>query len=188
MKRGPLPDGRGLAAYGPRVTLRRSPSRPVRLVAAALFACVWGLAPVAAAPVNPALGDGVCGLVLPEFDAMASRECIVCHQRIAHGLGHAYEVHYPRLGTQIGMVLRPLAEVQRRGVPVPDGRLACVTCHDRFSPWKFKLRVPPGATPTHAVDVARAETYEAGLRPRPPVRPGDDVGRKPLCLACHALD
>ena len=159
--------------------------RPLH-VAVALAAWVCSLAATATAvPLRP--GDGVCGLLLPDVDVSASRECLVCHQRIADH-GHAYDVGYPRLGSEIGMVLRPVAEVRRRGVPVPDGHLACVTCHDPASPWRFNLRVPAGAAPTRAVDVTRVETYEEGRRPRAPLRPGDDVGRTPLCLACHALD
>ncbi len=124
-----------------------------------------------------------CGLLAPTPEP--SRECLVCHGHVAHD-GHPYDVAYPRLGSA-GASLRPLAEVQRRGVVLPEGRVTCLTCHAPNSPWKHKLRLPPGATPKHAVDFTRRVTYE-NARSLPSPRPGDAVGTKPLCLGCHALD
>lgn len=74
-----------------------------------------------------------------------------------------------------------------RGIILLDGRLRCVTCHDRNSPWKFRIKLPPGSTLLPAVDVTRRATYERS-ETLPTPRPGDDVAKKSLCLACHALD
>ncbi len=128
-----------------------------------------------------------CGLLAPGSDAAASRDCLACHGSFAH-LGHPYDLELSRwTPTSRGSALRPVNEVLRRGVFLPDGQIRCVTCHDGLSPWKFHIRLPPGSKLTYAVDLRRRVTYEnpASL---PPPRRGDDVGRKPLCLACHALD
>jgi hypothetical protein len=128
-----------------------------------------------------------CGLLAPGSDAAASRDCLVCHGSVAHG-GHPYDIDLGRwTPTRRGSALRLVSEVLRRGVWLPDGQVRCVTCHDALSPWKFHIRLPPGSRPTPAVDLTRRVTYEnpASL---PAPRPGDDVGRKALCLGCHALD
>jgi hypothetical protein len=106
---------------------------------------------------------------------------------MAHG-GHPYDIEYGHWRTgATNESLRPIEEVLRRGLALPDRRIRCTTCHERGSPWKYHIKLPPGSTPTHAVDLRRPVTYENPER-LPPPRPGDDVGRKPLCLACHALD
>jgi hypothetical protein len=128
-----------------------------------------------------------CGLLLPGSDAAISHDCLACHGWLAHG-GHPYDLDLGRWSLKsTGSALRPVNEVLRRGVFLPDGQIRCVTCHDQLSPWKFHLRLPPGSKPTHAVDLSRRVTYEnpASL---PAPRAGDDVSRKPLCLGCHALD
>ena len=132
-------------------------------------------------------GPGRCGLLTPDSDAMLSRDCLACHGGFSHG-GHPYDLDLLRWkSSSRAGAMRPVAEMQRRGAFLPDGQIRCVTCHDRLSPWKFHLRLPPGSTPTHAVNPLWPATYEARAQPPRP-RPGDDVGRKPLCLACHALD
>jgi hypothetical protein len=128
-----------------------------------------------------------CGLLAPGSDAALSRDCLACHGALSHG-GHPYDLDLTRWRpASRGTALRPLEEMRRRGAFLPDGQIRCVTCHDGRSPWKFHIRLPAGSRPTHAVDARRRVTYE---RPAslPPPRAGDDVGRKPLCLACHALD
>jgi hypothetical protein len=105
---------------------------------------------------------------------------------MSHG-GHPYDIDYGRIGGNSDGMLRPIDEVVRRGVSLPDREIRCVTCHDRRSPWRYHIALPPGSVPTHAVDRRRPQTYE-NARALPAPRPGDDVGRKPLCLACHALD
>jgi hypothetical protein len=136
-------------------------------------------------PIADLLGAPVCGLLQPGSESAASPGCLVCHGNLAHG-GHPYDFMYPRAGSP-SELLRPLAEVTRRGLSLPEGQVRCTTCHERGSPWKYHLKLPPGATPTHAVDLTRRVTYE-NPGALPPPRRGDDVGRKPLCLVCHALD
>ena len=128
-----------------------------------------------------------CGLLAAGSDAALSSDCLACHGSLAYH-GHPYDLDL-RLWHQTsrGSALRPLDEMLRRGAFLPDGQLRCVTCHHGLSPWKFHIRLPAGSKPTHAVDRQRKETYEWPER-LPPPRAGDDVGRKPLCLACHAMD
>jgi hypothetical protein len=129
----------------------------------------------------------LCGLLLPGSDAATSSDCLECHRRLAHG-GHPYDLDYARWGSKTaGGQLRPISEVLRRGLFLPDQQIRCVTCHDRKSPWKFHIRLPAGSPLAHTVDPQRPETYE-NRRPLPPPKPGDDIARKPLCLGCHALD
>jgi hypothetical protein len=75
--------------------------------------------------------------------------------------------------------------VRRRGVRIPDGEVRCTTCHDASSPWKYRVALPRGAPAVRAVNLRDPSTYG-----NPPLaaQPGDEVGAKPLCLACHALD
>jgi hypothetical protein len=135
------------------------------------------------APADP----GVCDLVLPGSDSALSKDCLTCHGRLAHG-GHPYDFEYLGLNsTSAASPLRTRDEAIRRGVFLPDREVRCVTCHDRVSPWKYHIRLPRDAKVTHAVDLKRPVTYENPGSLAPP-RPGDDVGRKPLCLGCHALD
>jgi hypothetical protein len=141
-------------------------------------------APGDAAPESDPAG---CALLATGSENATSNSCLACHPRHAFG-GHPYDVEYPRPGVMAGArSLRPLDEVLRRGLVLPERQIRCVTCHDRSSPWKFHIKLPPGTQPTHAVDVRRRETLE---RPEllPPLRPGDDVGKKPLCVACHQLE
>lgn len=157
------------------------------LLAAALVVAI-AEAPVSEVRATEARGDdGGCALTRPRSETPVSRDCAACHAALAHG-GHVTDVRYPKWGATSGAAsLRPLDEVQRRGLDLPNQEIHCVTCHDGASPWKYHLKLPRGATPTHAVDRLRPVTYE-NPRALPQPRPGDDIGRKPLCLACHMLD
>ncbi len=125
-----------------------------------------------------------CGLLMPDSDAATSRQCLACHPTLASG-GHPYDVDYRAFAGRPGF--RSVDEALRRGVFLRNGEMRCVTCHDRNSPWKYHIRLPAGAQPTHAIDRRRPQTYE-NPSALPPPRPGDDVGKKPLCLGCHARD
>jgi hypothetical protein len=128
-----------------------------------------------------------CELLLPGSQTASSTSCLACHARLAHG-GHPYDVDYPELGTANGArSLRPLAEVARRGLVLPERQVRCITCHEGNSPWRYHIKVPSGAKPTAGIDRRRPVTYE---KPEtlPPPRPGDYIAKKPLCLACHAMD
>ena len=144
--------------------------------------------PLADPPPGSGQGDpNVCGLIVPGSDAATSRDCLACHGRLAHG-GHVYDLRYSGHSSgSASAALRPIDEAVRRGAFLPDGQIRCVTCHDGRSPWKYNLRLPPGAQLMPAVDLRRPVTYE-NPRALPAPRPGGDVGRKPLCLTCHALD
>jgi hypothetical protein len=144
--------------------------------------------------------DTGCALVASPIEDPRTESCRQCHSAMSSGHASQHPVDldyasraYARSG---GMGLRPLAEVVRRGVFLPDGELRCVTCHDARSPWKFHLALPPGATPTPAVDHRDPSTYEDGPARAALVRAVRQptsgqrlaVSPKPLCLACHAAD
>ncbi|MBI2218866.1 MAG: hypothetical protein HYU51_16395 [Candidatus Rokubacteria bacterium] len=129
----------------------------------------------------------MCGMLQPGSVAATSNDCRLCHGRQADH-GHPTEFDYARWSRGSGTIaLRPVSEVQRRGLSLPDGQVRCVTCHDASSPWKFHIKLPQGAKPVPGVDLRRPMTYESA-RALPPPQPGDDVAKKSLCVACHALD
>jgi hypothetical protein len=130
-----------------------------------------------------------CGILRPGSDSAPSGECLACHGRLSHG-GHPYDLDAARWGGRTGPgALRPMQEALRRGVFLPDGQIRCVTCHDGTSPWRYWIRLPVGSPVRPAVDPKQPATYEnVNVTAQRPLRRGDDVGRKPLCLACHALD
>jgi hypothetical protein len=144
----------------------------------ALF-CAAGLLCAAALAQDPA-----CELFRPGSSAAPSSSCLSCHRADAIG-NHRVDIDYAR-ATLGSFGLRPVDEVIRRGVKLPDGHVRCATCHDARSPWKYRLALPPGTKATLAVDPQRPETYDG--HPRHAPQPGDAVTAKPLCLACHALD
>lgn len=157
---------------------------PLAVLIVVALAAVLGV-DILAQAAEPSIAG--CGLLAPDSDAALSRDCLVCHGSFAHG-GHPYDLdlgHWKPSGR--GGALRPASEMRRRGAFLPDGEIRCVTCHDRVSPWKFHIRLPPGSKPTHAVNPHWPATYDERA-PLPQPRAGDDVGRKPLCLACHAFD
>jgi hypothetical protein len=135
------------------------------------------LALCAAAQEPPA-----CGLFAPGAGSARSSACLSCHRSHAGEGNHATDIPYPGAGQSD---LRPAEEVLRRGVRMPGGQVRCATCHDAASPWKYRVALPRGAPALRAVNLRDRSTYE-----RPPLRaqPGDEVGARPLCLACHALD
>jgi cytochrome c553 len=153
----------------------------------ALAGGVPGSPPRAGAPGDAPHDPYACELLLPGSETATSASCLACHARLAHG-GHPYDIEYPELGTASGVrSLRPLAEVLRRGLVLPDRQVRCVTCHDGNSPWRYHMKVPAGSTPTAGLDRRRPVTYE-NPETVPPPRPGDDIAKKPLCLTCHAMD
>ena len=133
------------------------------------------------------------GCALAESSAAPST-CLGCHP---HRSCHPVDLDYgPLAGRSLG-ALRSEAEVVRRGVLLPGGRVTCHSCHDAGSPWAHKLAFPPGSTVTGAVVPRDSSTY--GPR-RLPVAPmtveeararfpaGRALSPRPLCLACHAKD
>jgi hypothetical protein len=138
----------------------------------------------------PAAGASPCALGRPGSDAAPARDCASCHGRADAGMNHPVDLDYRGAQLRPGSHLRPLEEVVRRGVLLPDGEVRCTTCHDGRSPWKYRLAIPPGAAVRPAIDLRDRRTYEAAVRPvaASSMPPGSDVGRKALCIACHALD
>lgn len=129
------------------------------------------------------------GCLLFASGARASRsaDCLACHRpgasagqrRSCHPVGIDYAN-----ASRSRSLLRPMDEVVRRGLFLPDREIRCVTCHDERSPWAFAVALPRGATPSLEVDAADRRTQR---RDPPPPVPGDRVSPAPLCLACHLL-
>jgi hypothetical protein len=129
-----------------------------------------------------------CRLMQAGAEGTTSRDCVACHSATGRD-SHPVDLDYEGARTTgAGQDLRPLPEVVRRGVLVPNGQLRCVTCHDGRSPWKYRIALPPGAVPRPAVNPRDPRTYEGRGEPPEPLAPGSEVTPTPLCLACHALD
>lgn len=130
-----------------------------------------------------------CGLLASGSESAAIGDCLRCHA--GSGSGHPVGVDYARAAAGRrghGIPLRAAEVAVRRGAFLPGGELRCTTCHDRRSPWRFRLALPPGAAIQPAVDHRAPATFDPAAGPAPDVRAGDAVGTKPLCLLCHALD
>jgi hypothetical protein len=139
---------------------------------------------------DPRLMAREAGCVLFTERARTSRsgDCTGCHRASASGHPHSHvvDVDYAAAAGRRS-ALRPMAEVVRRGVFLPENELRCVTCHDGASPWAHALALPPGTAATLAVEAADPRTFHPD-EPRAAPRPGDRVSAKPLCLACHPFD
>jgi hypothetical protein len=160
----------------------------VPLVAAALLASPSGADP-----------DDACGLRAPGSHLLSARDCSACHAGAGPGPAntgnHPVDVDYAAAHGRNPGGLRAPAEVIRRGVYLPGGRVQCVTCHDGRSPWAAQVALPPGAVASPAVDPRDPSTYEEGGSWRdadgaraPALPPGSPVEPTPLCAACHSLD
>jgi hypothetical protein len=129
---------------------------------------------------------GDCKLFQSAPERVPAQECMSCHGM--HGT-HPVEIDYEAARYKGQSELRPAADVVRRGVFLPEGKIACVTCHDPSSRWAFHLAIPPGAMVRPAVNPWDRSTYD---RPVPLSRPqalaaGTSVSPTPLCRACHTL-
>jgi cytochrome c553 len=168
------------------------------LLAAVALPVTWNAAAPAALGSEGDVPPG-CKLFLGGAESAAADECVSCHRAAASShRSHPVDVDYE--ASRGGSApLRPLEEVVRRGVLVPEGKIRCATCHDARSEWKYHLALPPGAQAAPAVNPRDPRTYadDDGSGPRPAVpssswaaRPRHEraVSQKPLCLACHGLD
>jgi hypothetical protein len=82
-----------------------------------------------------------CKLFQAAPERVPAQECMTCHgMHTTHPVELDYEA--ARLTRP---ALRPGAEVIRRGVFLPDGKVQCVSCHDAASRWAYHLAIPPGA-------------------------------------------
>jgi cytochrome c peroxidase len=129
-----------------------------------------------------------CKLFSPESATTPTGECVRCHNNYQ---SHPVDLDYAAAAARQPYGLRPLREAVRRGIFLPGGQVACVTCHDARSPWKDHIALPPGAKPLPAVDPRDVGTY-AGPRAQraggAPLTHGAAVTPTPLCMACHAYD
>ncbi|HEY6001553.1 MAG TPA: hypothetical protein VIV57_01685 [Anaeromyxobacter sp.] len=139
--------------------------------------------PAAEEPAAPA-----CALRHVGSEAMTAQRCLECHAGTG---GRRIRSTHPVGAYRWRPGLRTPDEVVRRGVLLPNGAIECVTCHDRRSPWKDHVALPPGAPAVAAVDArdpaslqGRPSWREARARAaRPP--DGSAVSPAPLCAACH---
>lgn len=146
----------------------------ISIVAALSAVAIWA----GRGGANAEPSSSTCRLMQPDAALSTSQECAACHAKRDE---HPVDVDYA--GVQAGRKdLRPIAEVVKRGLFMPEGAVRCVTCHDGRSQWKFRIVLPPGSTPTPLTD-PRDENAVA-----PALGPGSAVAPKPLCLACHMLD
>jgi hypothetical protein len=83
---------------------------------------------------------------------------------------------------------RTAAQVVALGLPLPDGKVECITCHDLAAPWAHRIALPAGAVPRRGVVLGSPATYgDEGSAEPPPPEPGTPVSTKPLCEACHVF-
>jgi hypothetical protein len=150
----------------------------------------------AAAPRAAWAGGAGCGLLHAGAESAPASYCLACHGKgVGPGVRGGHRVGLDYAGARLAgrTDLRPIAEVVRRGVRLPEGRIECVTCHAAASPWASHIALPPGSVPTPAPDRRAPDSYLRGRSWRaadagvPPPPPGSAVTPAPLCAACHAL-
>jgi hypothetical protein len=184
---------RGQGASSARPTASPTPTAPAKSALPLEEASALPRsAPAASQPVT-------CALDTNGSDSASTQECLRCHSSVdggpIHG-NHPVDLDYAAAEGEAGRsgTLRPVGEVVRRGVLLPDGKLQCVTCHDARSPWAAKIALPPGSVAVPALNPRNPSTYEDRDRLRTtgpvaqPPPPGTAVSSTPLCIACHALD
>ncbi len=142
---------------------------------------------LAAERPNAATGPSTtsCKLFQAAPERVPAQECMTCH---GMHTTHPVELDY-EAARYSSSALRPGAEVIRRGVFLPDGKVQCVSCHDAASRWAYHLAIPPGALVRPALNPRDPSTYE---RPVALARPealaaGTSVSPTPLCKACHSI-
>jgi hypothetical protein len=140
----------------------RTASGMAVLIAATVIVFV-GVATISATAMSQAQAQvpvAACRLLEVGSDRLTSEECLVCHK---WERCHPVEVVYAHaLARQLlggGQFLRSEGEAVGRGAYLPEGRVRCVSCHDRHSPAGSHVAFP-------ASGVA-------------------EQGIKPLCLKCH---
>lgn len=121
------------------------------------------------------------------LEGASSQDCLGCHADTwpvikTHG-SHPIDLDYSAAASKRSADFTPLPDVIARGVALPGGKIACLTCHGLSSPWKYHLAMPAGATVRPAVRLDDPSSYEEDS-PSPPL-PGSEVSPKPLCRACH---
>jgi hypothetical protein len=140
----------------------RNASGMAVLIAGTVIAFL-GVAAISATAMSQAQAQvpvAACRLLELGSDHLTSEECLVCHR---WERCHPIEVVYAHaLARQLlggGQFLRPEGEAVGRGAYLPDGRVRCVTCHDRHSLAGSHLAFPASGAADQSI--------------------------KPLCLKCH---
>jgi hypothetical protein len=122
------------------------------------------------------------------LETATSSDCLACHAteapKVAIHNSHPVDRDYAEAAEKRPRDLRTREEVGRTGLALEGGKVGCLTCHSLSSPWKYRVRIPPGAPARRAFDRGDPDTYVAE---RAAAKPGDKVDTKPLCLACHAF-
>ncbi len=148
--------------------------------------------------------QGGCILVAGASSTATTRDCTACHASFDGGHSHPVDVdqdaaRFRSLGRS-GPSLRSAAEVVRRGLFLPEGKVSCLTCHDGNSIWKYKLALPPDAPLKEPVVAGNPQTYDpAQMRPsamsgldattgKRLLPAGTAVSPTPLCKVCHSFD
>jgi hypothetical protein len=131
--------------------------------------------------------DVTCALATAG-EAVTTRDCVACHTHADASMNHPVDVDYQAAVWRRASTLRPLEVAVKRGAFIPEGQVRCTSCHERTSPWKYHLAIPAGAGVHRAVVRGDPSTYESGSAGAALLPPGSDVGRKPLCLTCHAFE
>jgi hypothetical protein len=163
----------------------------IALAASASVALGQGtpVAPPRSAPSSPpgatsaAASGSRCALHGASAASMKADACLACH---GSGLTFAHPVDrdYDDVRARRPSEFRMRDEVTRHGVPVPEGQVRCVSCHDARSPWAHYLLLPSGADARAPFDARRPGAAE-GTELAVVAKPGEEVSSKPLCLACH---
>lgn len=154
---------------------------PILLVVASVLAAT----PVRGAPNRPVARESVgsrCALDDVGSDQAASRTCTRCH---SHRQSHPYDIDYASAAGGHRLGYAPAEQVVRAGVLLPNGEIRCVTCHDRRSPWKYKIALPPGARPSPSVNAWKRNGFERPVAVPDHMPPGSEVTPTPLCRVCH---
>lgn len=121
------------------------------------------------------------------LEGASSQDCLGCHADTwpvikTHG-SHPIDLDYSAAASKRSADFTPLPDVIARGVALPGGKIACLTCHGLSSPWKYHLAMPAGVTVRPAVRLDDPSSYEEDSTSPP--QPGSEVSPKPLCRACH---
>jgi hypothetical protein len=143
----------------------RCSGSPVGVLAALVLAIVV----TAAFGATPE--TSTCRLLEVGSDLLKSEDCLVCHRlRGCHPVEVVYREALARGASGSAWYLRPEDVAVSRGAYLPDGRVRCVTCHDRHSSAPSHLAVPGNRSPES---------------PTGPGNRGAEPGCSPLCLECH---
>ena len=136
------------------------------VLAAATVIVLLGVATISATAMRQAQAQvpvADCRLLELGSDRLTSEECLVCHKwERCHPVEVVYDHALARQSLRGGRFLRSEGEAVGRGAFLPDGRVRCVTCHDRHSRAGSHVAFPAGIVA--------------------------DQGIRPLCLECHPRD